>query len=183
MVQDRSWHGGRPQPKRLYVRWGPSPLPNKGAKPPPKFLAHIYCGQTAGWIKMTLGIEVDISPGDFVLDVDPASLSKGVGAPFPIFGPFLLRPNGWIHQDATWYGGRPHPRWLCVRWGPSPLPKKARPNFCPCVLRPNGCMDQDATWYGCKPQLQGRNHWAVGVEGGGQDPKIWTDHPNFFDEE
>jgi len=26
---------------------------------------------------------------------------------------------------------------------------------------------------------QGRNHW-----GGGPDPpKIWTDHPNFFDEE
>jgi len=23
----------------------------------------------------------------------------------PIFGPFLLRPNGWMHQDATWYGG------------------------------------------------------------------------------
>jgi len=39
----------------------------------------------------------------------------------PIFGKFLLCPNGWMHQDATWYGGRPQPRGLCVRCGPSPL--------------------------------------------------------------
>jgi len=26
-----------------------------------------------------------------------------------------------MHQDATWYGGRPQPRGLRVRWGPSPL--------------------------------------------------------------
>ena len=26
---------------------------------------------------------------------------------------------------------------------------------------------------------QGRNHWGVGD----RTPKIWTDHPNFFDEE
>jgi len=36
------------------------------------------------------------------------------GAPSPIFGPFLFWPNGWMHQDATWYGGRPQPRELCV---------------------------------------------------------------------
>ena len=34
-----------------------SPLPDKGAEPP-KFSAHVYCGQTAGWIKMPLGMEV-----------------------------------------------------------------------------------------------------------------------------
>ena len=33
----------------------------------------------------------------------------------PIFGPYLLRPNGCVDQDATWYGGRPRPRGLCVR--------------------------------------------------------------------
>ena len=31
-----------------------------------------------------------------------------------------------MHQDATRYGGRPQPRRVCVRWGPSPLPKKGR---------------------------------------------------------
>ena len=42
----------------------------KGVDPPPqkKHSAHVYCGQTAGWIKMTLGMEVGLSPGDFVLD-------------------------------------------------------------------------------------------------------------------
>ena len=33
----------------------------------------------------------------------------------PIFGPYLLRPNGCMGQDATWYGGRPRPRRLCVK--------------------------------------------------------------------
>jgi len=28
----------------------------------------VYCGQTVGWIKMALGMEVGLSPGDFLLD-------------------------------------------------------------------------------------------------------------------
>ena len=58
---------------------------------------------------------------------------KGAEPPPPIFGPFLLWPNGWMHQDATWYGGRAQPRRLCVRWGPSfPSPTGAQsPNFRP----------------------------------------------------
>ena len=59
-----------------------------------------------------------------------------------------------MHQDSTWYGGWPHPRGLCVLWGPShPFPKGAEPPiFGPCLLRPNGCVDQDATRYGGRPQ-------------------------------
>ena len=41
-------------------------LPLKGAHP--QFLAHVYSGQTAGWIKMSLGMEVGVGPGDIVLD-------------------------------------------------------------------------------------------------------------------
>ena len=78
----------------------------------------------AGWIKMELGMEVGLIPGDFVFDGDPAPSPKGGGAPSPIFGPFLLWPNGWVHQDATWYACRPQPRGLCVRSGPSPCPKR-----------------------------------------------------------
>jgi len=76
------------------------------------------------------------------------------GADPPIFGPFLLSPNGWMHQDATWYGGRPKPRRLCVRCGPSfPSPKGAQPPiFVQCPLWPNDCMDEDATWYGSRPR-------------------------------
>jgi len=63
---------------------------------------------------MPLGMDVGLSPGDFVLDGDPALLQ--------IFGPCLLWPNGWMDQDATWHEGRPQPMRLCVRWGPSPQP-------------------------------------------------------------
>ena len=48
------------------------PHPQKGAEPPPQFSAHFYCGQTAACIKMPLGMEVGLSPGNFVLDGDPA---------------------------------------------------------------------------------------------------------------
>ena len=89
----------------------PAPPPQKGAEPPPQFLAHFYCGQTAVWIKMALGMEVGLGSGHNVLDGDPDPLPK-TGAEPPIFGPFLLRLNGWMHQDATWYGGRPQPRGL-----------------------------------------------------------------------
>ena len=37
--------------------------------------------QTAGYIKMRLGMDVDFSPDDFVLDGDPAPLPKRGGAP------------------------------------------------------------------------------------------------------
>ena len=77
----------------------PLPSPKRGRSPP--IFAHVYCGQTAGWIKLVLGMEIGLSPGDFVLDGDPAPFQKGAEPPSPIFGPFLLQPNGWMHQDAT----------------------------------------------------------------------------------
>jgi len=39
---------------------------------PTQFLAHVYCGQTAGWMKMALGTEVDLNQGHTVLDGVPA---------------------------------------------------------------------------------------------------------------
>ena len=58
----------------------------------------------AGWIKTALGMEVGLSPGNFVLDWDPAPIPKKGAEPFPFFSPFLLWPNGWMHQDATSLG-------------------------------------------------------------------------------
>ena len=49
-----------------------SPTQKKG-RAPTHFFAHVYCGETAGWIKMPLGTEVNVGPGDVVLD--------GVAAP------------------------------------------------------------------------------------------------------
>jgi len=70
----------------------------------------VYYGQTVGSIKVTLGVQVGLSHGHFVLDVDPASPPQK-GAEPPI-GPSLLWPNGSMDEDATWYGGRPRPRRL-----------------------------------------------------------------------
>jgi len=40
-----------------------------------------YCCQTAGWIKMALGMEVGLGPGHIVPDGDPAPLPKRGRAP------------------------------------------------------------------------------------------------------
>jgi len=55
----------------------------------------VYCGQTVGWIKMKLGVEVGLGPGHIVLDGDPAprSLSPKMGAQ-PPFSAHVLWPNG-----------------------------------------------------------------------------------------
>ena len=45
-------------------------LPQKGHRP--QFLAHVYCGQAAAWIKMPLGTEVGLRVRDIVLTGDPA---------------------------------------------------------------------------------------------------------------
>ena len=48
-------------------------------------------------MKLVLGMEVGLSAGDFVLDGDPVPFTqKGAELPSPIFGPFLLWPNGWM---------------------------------------------------------------------------------------
>ena len=113
MDQDETWHASRPPvPWPQCVRRGPTFPPPKGTTP--QFSAHICCGKMAGWIKMPLGMEVGFGPGDFVLDGDPAPPQKG--AQPQMFGPCLLWPNGCMHQDTTWYGGRPQPRRHCVRW-------------------------------------------------------------------
>jgi len=69
----------------------PTPPPLKGHSP--QFSANVRCGQTAGWTKMPRGMEVGLGPGDFVFGGDTASAEKG-HSPHPIFGPYLLWPNG-----------------------------------------------------------------------------------------
>jgi len=131
------------------------PSPKGAGSGAPKFSAHIYCGQTAGWINMTLGMEVGLSPGDFMLYAGPSPLPKKGGA--PIFGSCLLRPNA-----STWIK---MPLGMEVNLGPGdlvldgdpapPSPKRKRsPNFSAHIycMWPNGWMDQDGTWHGRRPQ-------------------------------
>jgi len=93
---------------------------------------------------MPIGTEVDLDPGDTVLDGDPASPR---GAQHPTILAHVLWPNGFVDQDTTWYRvglGPGH----SVTWGPSSPLKGAQqpPIFGPCLLWPNGRMDQDANW-------------------------------------
>jgi len=46
-----------------------------------QFLAHVYCGQTAGWMKTLLDTEVDLGPGHIVLDGVPALRKRGTASP------------------------------------------------------------------------------------------------------
>ena len=62
----------------------------------------VYYGQTVGWIRMSLGMEVDLGPGDIV--GDPA-LPAERGTAAPLFGPCLL-----------WLNGRPSQQLLSSCW-------------------------------------------------------------------
>jgi len=84
----------------ICLRWGPNPLPKEGRSPPPQFSAHFYCGQTAGCIKMPLGMEIGLSLGDFVLDgIHPPQ--RGSGAPQFSARFMSIAANGCMDQDAT----------------------------------------------------------------------------------
>jgi len=85
--RDATWHRGRPRPRLHCVRWG-YPAPPKGHSSPP-ISAHVCCGQTAGWMKMSLGMEVGLCPGHTVLDGDPAPPSKK-GGTAPNFRPMSV---------------------------------------------------------------------------------------------
>jgi len=71
------------------VRWGHG-FPDRGTAAPPYFSAYVYCGQTAGWIRIPLGAEV-LGPGDIVLDGNPTppSTERGTAAP-PTFRPVSI---------------------------------------------------------------------------------------------
>ena len=128
MDQDATWHEGRSQPRRLSVRWGSSPLPQKGRSTPifgprllwpngcmdqdvtlnggrptrhcvrcgpgypqkghthpTQFLAHVYCGQMAGWMETPLGTEVYLGPAHIVLVGVPAPAKGAQQPPSPLF--------------------------------------------------------------------------------------------------
>jgi len=84
------------------VNFGPGDVVLDGVAAPPKrdtasqFLIHVYCGQTAGWMKMSLGTEVDLGPRHIVLDRVPALHERGTAAPH-LFGQCLL----WLRSPIS----------------------------------------------------------------------------------
>ena len=69
------------------------PLPKRGQSP--QFSAHVYCGQTAGWIKLALGMEVGLGPGHIVLDGNPAPLPKKGAPQFSAYF-YCDQMDGWM---------------------------------------------------------------------------------------
>jgi len=123
--------------------------------------------QTAGWIKMALGMEVGLGPVHIELDGDTAPLPKKGTEPSPQFSSHfycghtagcIKMPLGVdVGREVTWSGDdlTQSPRGVCVRWRPSPPPQKVggdRQIFLPCLFWPNGGMDQDATLHNGRPK-------------------------------
>ena len=73
-----------------------------------------------------------------MLDGNPA-LKKGHS---PQFSAHLLWPNGWMDQDATWYGDRPRPWHIVLDEDPAPLQKGAQPP----QFSVRVCCGQTAGW-------------------------------------
>jgi len=99
----------------------------------------VYCGQTVGWIKIQLGVEVGLGPGHIALDGDPAPLPQRGTA--PLFGPSLLRPNGRMDQDATWYVVGLGPDDIMLDGNPASPKKGHSPHFLALV-----CCGQTDGW-------------------------------------
>ena len=62
---------------------------------PTQSLAHVYCCQTAGWIKMPLGAKVNFGPGDVVLDGVAVPPQRGT-APSFLFNVSCGQTAGWM---------------------------------------------------------------------------------------
>jgi len=83
-------------PGHIVLDGDPSPHPKWGLIP--QFLAHICCGQMAGWIMMPLGREVGLSPSDIVLDGHPAPLPQT-----PFLQIDIIWSNGlFIYSNGDW---------------------------------------------------------------------------------
>jgi len=79
MDQDATWYGGKYRLAGDVVLDGISAPPKGGAAP--QFSVHVYCRQTAGWMKTPLGTEVDLGPGHIVLDGTQRPCEMGTAAP------------------------------------------------------------------------------------------------------
>ena len=115
----------------------------------PKFSSHFYCGQTAGCINMPLGMEVGLSPEDFVLDGYPATLpTKGAEPPKFSAHVYCSQMAAWIKIPLGMEVGLGSDH-MVLDGEPSCPPQKGAeflsPIFGPCLLWPNGWIDQDAT--------------------------------------
>jgi len=128
-----TWYRDRPWPRPHCVRWEPS-SPTKNGAEPPQVSAHVFCGQTAGWIQIALDMEVGLGQGHIVQDGDPAPSHKKVAEP-TILGPCLVakRLNGSRrHLIGTEVGLGPGDSYV-MRYPPAKGHSSPHPLFGPCL--------------------------------------------------
>jgi len=116
---------------------------NKGQSPP-KFSAHIYCVQTAAWIKMPLDMEVGLDPGRILLDGDPAPAPSERGHPQFSAHVCCGQTAGWIKMPLDKKIGLGTGR-IVLHGDPGSSPSQkgySTPGFGPCLLWPNGRPSQ-----------------------------------------
>ena len=68
MDQDATLYRGKRRPGDVVLDEVTDPLP--------QFSANVRCDQTAGWTKLPLGMEVGLSPGNFLFDGNRATRRK-----------------------------------------------------------------------------------------------------------
>jgi len=116
----------------------------------PRTDLHVHFGRQPlrSSVTSVLGTEVT-APDRSLAKSDRSSPKRGQP---PIFRPFLLWQNGWMHEDATWYGGRPQPRRHCIRRGPSSPPLNGHSRDSP-KFSDDVCCGQMAGWQGSRIRI------------------------------
>jgi len=100
----------------------------------------------AGWIEIALGMEVGLSPGQILLDGNPAPLPKKGGiAPFNSSSMSCGQTAEWIKMAVGMEVGL-GPGDIVLDGNPAPPEKSHSPHliFSPYLLWPNSWMDEDA---------------------------------------
>jgi len=69
----------------------------KGAQSPPQFSTHVCCDETAGWIKVPLGMEVGLGPGHILLHGKTATYRGTLPNFRPISVVAKRLDHGWIN--------------------------------------------------------------------------------------
>ena len=82
MDEHATCYGGKPRPRRLCVGWGPR-FPSQKGRSPPNFWPHVFI--LAKRLDDQDGMEVGLSPGDFVLDGDTVPFPQKGAEPPPQF--------------------------------------------------------------------------------------------------
>jgi len=103
----------------------------------------VYCVQTALWIKLPLGMEVDLGPGHIVLGGDPAFPLEKRHIPHFLSRVYFGQTAGWIKMPLGTVVGLGQ-RHIVVDGDPAPPQKgHTRPaTFGPCLMPPNGRPSQ-----------------------------------------